>query len=306
MQSAPHGAGDGGEVSLYAEKPRPQVLSTKTLVIALGLHAVFFLLFWIFAFVRFKPKETVIPIDLTVVVNENLDGKEDEPPPLEESKPEPPPEPKPEPKPEPPPPPKVEKVDALEVVKEPPKKKEPEKEKKHPEKKPEPKPEPPKKTREQIMKERIARMRRNATTVKTPIVVKDRPSGDGRTAKKTLSDAEVRKLLNQGYVPGKSEQLATSEMQRCASLIKMALDRRWGELSPTIDQEGTVVLSAQFTDAGRLINCRIVSSCGSALSDRAALSVASTVGIVHGLSPEFIAKSRTSPIQIHYRVRGGR
>jgi TonB family protein len=95
-------------------------------------------------------------------------------------------------------------------------------------------------------------------------------------------------------------------MQRCASLIQMALNRRWDELSPTIDQEGMVVLEAQFTDAGRLVNCRIVRSCGSALSDRAALSVASSVGIVFGLSPEFIANSRKSPVQINYKVRGAR
>ena len=97
------------------------------MTIALVVHIVFFLSFWIVSLVNFKPKETVIPIDLTVVVNENLDGKEDEPPPLEQTQPEPPkPEPKPEPKVEPPPP-KIEKVEAVEMVKEPPKKKEPEK-----------------------------------------------------------------------------------------------------------------------------------------------------------------------------------
>ena len=94
---------------MFSEKVRPQVLSTRTLVIALLLHVAFFLSFWIFSLLNHKPKETIIPIDLTVVVNENLDGKEDEPPPLEETKPEPPPQPKPEPKVEPPPPPKVEK-----------------------------------------------------------------------------------------------------------------------------------------------------------------------------------------------------
>ena len=305
MQGAPHGACNGGEIGLlHGKKERPQVLSAKTLIIALIIHVLFFLSFWIFSLVSFKPKETVIPIDLTVVVNENLEGKEDEPPPLEQSKPEPPkPEPKIEPKVEPPPP-KVEKVEAVEMVKEPAKKKEPEKKKevKKPEKKKE---EPPKKTKEQLLKERIAKMRKSVTTVKTPIV-KNVPSGDGRTAKKTLSYEEVRRLLNQGYRPGKSEQLATSEMQRCASLIKMALDRRWSELSPEIDREGVVVLSAQFTDSGRLINCRVVRSCGSAMSDRAALSVASSVGVVFGLSPQFIEASRKSPVQINYNVRGGR
>ena len=291
---------------LYGEKKRPQVLSAKTLTVALVIHVAFFLSFWLFSLFNFKPKETVIPIDLTVVVNENLDGKEDEPPPLEQTKPEPPkPEPKPEPKVEPPPP-KVDKVEAVEMIKEPPKKKEPEKKKEEKKKEEKKKPEPPKKSREELLKERIAKMRKSVTTVKTPIVVKNVPSGDGRTAKKTLSDEEVRRLLNQGYCPGKSEQLAASEAQRCASLIKMALDRRWSELAPTIDREGMVVLEAQFTDAGRLINCRVVRSCGSAMSDRAALSVASTVGVVFGLSPEFIAASRKSPVQINYNVRGAR
>ena len=292
---------------MFTEKKRPEVLSTKTLIVALLIHMAFFFAFWIFSIVNFKPKEVVIPIDLTVVVNENLDGKENEPPPLEESEPEPPPEPKPEVKVEPPPPPKVENVEAVEVVKEPEtEKKSVKKVEKKPEKKPAKKPEKPKKTKEQLLRERIAKMRKSATTVKTPIVVKDVPSGDGRTSRKTLSDAEVRRLLNQGYVPGRSEQLAASEAQRCASLIKMALDRRWSEVSPTIDREGMVVLEAQFTDAGRLVNCRIVKSCGSVISDRAALSVASTVGIVFGLSPEFIASSRKSPVLINYNVRGGR
>ena len=292
---------------MFTEKKRPEVLSTKTLIVALLIHMAFFSAFWIFSIVNFKPKEVVIPIDLTVVVNENLDGKENEPPPLEESEPEPPPEPKPEVKVEPPPSPKVENVEAVEVVKEPEtEKKSVKKVEKKPEKKPAKKPEKPKKTKEQLLRERIAKMRKSATPVKTPIVVKDVPSGDGRTSRKTLSDAEVRRLLNQGYVPGRSEQLAASEAQRCASLIKMALDRRWSEVSPTIDREGMVVLEAQFTDAGRLVNCRIVKSCGSVISDRAALSVASTVGIVFGLSPEFIASSRKSPVLINYNVRGGR
>ena len=124
---------------MFTEKKRPEVLSTKTLIVALLIHMAFFSAFWIFSIVNFKPKEVVIPIDLTVVVNENLDGKENEPPPLEESEPEPPPEPKPEVKVEPPP--KVENVEAVEVVKEPEtEKKSVKKVEKKPEKKPAKKP----------------------------------------------------------------------------------------------------------------------------------------------------------------------
>jgi outer membrane biosynthesis protein TonB len=99
----------------------PKVLSLKTLLTALVVHLAFFLLLWAYSVVNFKDKEVVIPIDLTVVVNENLDGKKDEPPPLDDTPPPPPPKsvlPKTPPKAEPPP--KVdEKVDALVKVKEP-------------------------------------------------------------------------------------------------------------------------------------------------------------------------------------------
>jgi TonB family protein len=145
-------------------------------------------------------------------------------------------------------------------------------------------------------------MRKSATTVKTPIVVKNAPSGNGRTAKRTLSDAEVLKLLNQGYKPGTREQLATSELQRCLSLIQMALNSKWAEMAPAVDREGTVLLSVNFDSAGRMVNCRIARSCGSAVSDRAALSVASRVGYIAGLSPEFISKFRNSALTIRYKV----
>jgi TonB family protein len=236
-----------------------------------------------------------------VVVNENLDGKDDEPPPLEESKVEPP---KPPPKPEvEAPPPKLEKaVDAVEIVKEKPKKKPKAPEKKKPPEKKEKKPEPPKKSREELMRERMERMRKSATTVKTPIVVDNAPSGNGRTEKKTLSVAEIRKLLGQAYRPGKREQLASSERQRCLSLVQMALDSKWREISPPVEQGGMVHLSVNFDRAGRMVNCRIVKSCGNAVSDRAALTVASRVGYIAGLSQEFISEFSRSPLTIRYKV----
>ena len=130
-------------MEVWIDERRPEVLSTANVVLALVIHVACFLGFFFFARFHFKPKETVIPIDLTVVVNENLDGNEDEPPPLDDPPPKPPEPPKvvtP-----PPPPPKVDtKVDA--VVKEPEKKK----------------PEKPKET----LEERLKRMRES---------VKDKP-----------------------------------------------------------------------------------------------------------------------------------
>ena len=125
----------------YGEDKLPAVISGRTLTFALLVHLAFFVVFWVFAVCHglFDKKEEIIPIDLTVVVNENLEGKENEPPPLKN--------PDPPPKPEPPQP------------KAPPKAKEPEKPKelekivtnivtkvdKKETKKPEKKPEKPKK-----------------------------------------------------------------------------------------------------------------------------------------------------------------
>ena len=73
-----------------AERARPKVLSGNSLAIALGAHIAAFAALYLYAWIHgivVKPPD-VTPIDLTVVVNENLDGKENEPPPLK--KPEPP------------------------------------------------------------------------------------------------------------------------------------------------------------------------------------------------------------------------
>ena len=281
------------------EGRRPKVLDGANVVAALVIHVAAFLGLYVFAVFHglFDKPEEVVPIDLTVVVNENLDGKENEPPPLQ--KPEPP---KPKPKPEPPKP----------KPKEPEKPKELEKivtnivqkvEKKQ-EKKEEKKPEPPKKSAKELREDRLKQMRESARTVnkKVTIEVKNAPSGDGRTAKKTLTDAQIRDLLNKGYRPGTSEQLATSEMQRCLSLIQMAIKDKWDKLAPKIGNNGTVLLSVKFNSSGGLVNVRLAKSCGDRLSDEAALSVARSVSAIPGLSDEFKSKFRSEALTIRYYV----
>ena len=294
----------------FDEESRPQVFGFANFAKAVLLHLAVFLFFYGFAKLHFRPKEAVIPIDLTVVVNDNLDGDENEPPPLRQPDPPPPPTPRPEPKPVEPP--KAdEHVRAVEEIREKPSPKPPEKkpEPKPPEKKPEPK--PPEKTPEELRREReLARKKRmeemvsRATKVKTPITVRDQPSGNGRTARQTLSQKDILDKFNQGYRPGRTEQLAANELQRCISLIQMALDRQWEALSPTVDRSGVVYLTVQFSNAGRMQNCRISQSCGSAASDRAALNVANSVGVIVGLGPEFIAQSQKQPVTIRYTIRG--
>jgi len=268
----------------------PEVISTKNLVLAFVLHVAVFLVFLVFSKLNPKSEEIAIPIELTF-----------EAPPEEVAPDEAKPEPE-QPKPEikmPEPPPAEEKLDAVEKIEE---KKKPEK----PKEKPKPKPEPPKekpkpeKTKEQIKKEkeeakkkRLEAMRKGAKVVKNP-----KPTPVAGTGEKL--DPNWKKLLASGYKPSDKTQIATSEMQRCVSLIKMALDARWNQLSPDIGRPGTVVLKISITPSGQLVNCRIVKSCGDPLSDKAALTVASTTGRVAGLSPEFIRQNST--LTINYTV----
>ena len=291
------------------EGKRPKVLDGVNVAVALVIHVAFFAGLYVFAVFHglFDKPEEIIPIDLTVVVNENLDGKENEPPPLQKTeppKPKPKPEPpKPKPKPKEPEKPKeLEKI-VTNIVQKVEKKEEKKPEKKE-EKKPEKKPEEKKKTAKELRAERMQAMRDSAKTVNKPVTieVKNVPSGDGRTAKKTLTDAQIRDLLNKGYKPGTSEQLATSEEQRCQSLIRMAIERKWSQLAPRIGNNGTVLLSVQFNSSGGLINVRLAKSCGDKLSDDAALLVARSVSAIPGLSPEFISKYRREPLLLNYKV----
>ena len=285
------------------EGRRPNVFGGGNIAVALVIHAAAFLGLYLFAAFHglFDKPEEVIPIDLTVVVNENLDGKENAPPPLQKPdppKPKPkPPKPKPRPK-DPEKPKELEKI-VTNVVARLDKKEEAKAEKKE-----EKKPDEPKKTAKELREERMRKMRESAKTVskKVTIEVKNVPSGDGRTAKKTLTDAQIRDLLNKGYRPGTSEQLATSEMQRCLSLIQMAIKDKWDRLSPKIGNNGTVCLSVQFNSSGGLVNVRLAKSCGDRLSDEAALSVARSVSSIPGLSDEFISQFRREALTIRYYV----
>ena len=292
-------------------------MSTANVVFALVIHIVCFLGFFLFARLHFKQKETVIPIDLTVVVNENLDGNENEPPPLDDPPPKPPEPPEP-PKvvTPPPPPPKVDtKVDA--VVKEPEKPKPPEKPKetleermkrmresvkpKEPEKPKKEEPKKPEKTKEELLKERMEQMVKSAKTVK--IKVPDKPSGNGRTERQTMTEAQIRKLLSDGYVPSSKTQLATSTMQLCLSRIQMAINARWSQVNPRIGAEGYVLIAVRFNASGQMVNCRLSESCGDKTSDSAALTVVRSVAPIAGLDKEFLREFGKQDLIIRYKVQ---
>ena len=257
------------------ERPerRPEVLNGKTLLIALAIHLLLFLAFWIFAFFHglFDKDEEIIPIDLTVVVNENLDGKENEPPPLKNPDPPEPEKPKP-------------------VPKEKPKAKEPEK---------------PKKTAAELRKERIEQMRKSAKVSNKPVKIKvknAKASGNGRTDRKILSDAEIAKMLNMGYKPGTSNQLAANEEQLGYSLIKAAFEAKWDK-PPWTDTLRPMTIRVWFGGGGSVVRYTLEASSGDARADQSIKTAASRVGRVPALPAAFIDKYKSTGVPIRFTVK---
>ena len=146
-------------------------------------------------------------------------------------------------------------------------------------------------------------MRESAKTVNKTVTieVKNRPSGDGRTAKKTLSDAEVLKLLNAGYKPGTAEQIATSELQYAYSLIKMAIESKWDTPAWT-DTLRPMQIRLWFGPGGKILNYRLEHSSGDAAADQTIKSAAARVGSVPGLPQAFIEKFRSSGVPCRFTV----
>lgn len=280
------------------EEQRPKVLDPRVVFIVFLSHIAFFVGLWVVAIIKEwipEKQEEIIPIDLTVVVVENLDGKPDEPPPLKKPEPPPPPPPqppKPKPKPKPKEPEKPKELDkiATNIV---------EKVEKAPEKK-DPPPEP-KKTKKELREEKLKRMREKAKDTKLKPTTPTTPQPNGRTDKKTLTDAEIQKLLNAGYIPGSSTNLAASEEQMCYSLIKQAFEEKWDKPAWT-DTLKPMVIRVWFVAGGRIANFKLEQSSGDPKADATIKSAASRVGMVRGLTAGFIEKHGKSGVPVRFKV----
>lgn len=259
-------------------EPCPKVMSSRNLARAVALHVAVVVLFLIFS-IPLRRRAEIIPIDLTVVVAENLDGNEEEPPPMEKpvARPAPPPV-------EVKPPPVVEESKVEALIKEP--------------TKPKPKPQPPAekpKTREQLREERRKEMLKEAKIVKDS----GKRQPDGKTDKAKLSREEALKLLNQGYRAGKSDNLAADEEQRCISLIQQAFYSKW-ERPPWSSSLKEMLLDVNFDSAGHVTGFKLTQRSGEAAADRSVLEAAAKVSIVHGLSSGFLKKYPT--VTIRFKV----
>ena len=273
------------------ERP-PERHSAFNYIMAIAIHAAVILAFDYFAFWTPKDNEVVIPIELAVVVNENLDGAEDEPPPETPPQPEPDPEPEPPKPPETPPPPPdpvPDKVEAVEIKPpEPPKIQPPKVDKK--------KLEEDRKKREA---KRIEEMRNRATKVKDKSKpTSPPPRNNGRTDKRPK---DWEKYLNAGYKPSNvNSGLDASDNQRCIQLISKAFHDRW--VSPAWTSElREILLSVQFGAGGKVLGYNIIQSSGDPSADRTVLKAASLVHAVRGLSSAFLENNKT--VTVRFKVK---
>ena len=120
--------------------------------------------------------------------------------------------------------------------------------------------------------------------------------GAGTSAEKPLEDIDTKKMLEQGYRYGARNQLASSEAQRCVSLIKAAIDREWRKEETFNWYSGLrpIVLKLQLGAGGVVRGFVWQSGSGDADVDRTAQNALRRLkanGPINGLSAEFIKQN---------------
>ena len=151
----------------------------------------------------------------------------------------------------------------------------------------------------------MKKMRESAKQVnkKVTIEVKNaKASGDGRTDRQPMSQAEIQKLLGLGAKAGTSNQLAASDAQLGYSLIKMAVEDKW-EVPPWTDTLKPMTVRIWFGNGGRVVNYKLEKSSGDQKADQSILSAASRVGSIPGLPSAFIDAYKTKGIPCQFTVR---
>ena len=253
----------------------------------------------------FRPKEVVIPLDFTVVLEENLTEpnvppEKAEPETKKAPDPEPPvtaPDPDP-PKPVPlPDPPK----DAVAVEK----KKEPETKKKpDPVKKP---PEPAKKPPEPVKKPEPFKKGKRVEPPKRPPQPKfeelykpydpKKPASYKPVTDKKLSRAEIEKALREGARAGTRNEIPEDELSRCVVLVKRALYDAWEQPGGGDAGPRPALLDIRLDSTGRIVSYRIRQSSGSAYFDQTVLKAAANAAPIRGLTLAFLKQYETLTVE---------
>ncbi len=272
--------------------PPSSGLTWRTFGIAFVLHVALFLFFWGMGLINFRKPDVIIPIDMTIVPPwaQQTDDPDPDPNP-------PPPEVKQEVKPPPkaPEPEKVEVTRPVEAVEKVVEKKKPEKidlKKKAKLVKTPPTPQPPQKSLQDTAK----------VVTPKPVPVERPPDlkipdnvkkfGKGTAADKPLSNIDMKKMLDQGYRYGARNQIATSEAQRCVSLIQAAIRREWNKESfKWYSGLRPIQVDFQLGPGGVVRGFAIRAGSGDADVDRTAQSALRRLkanGRIDGLSAQFL------------------
>lgn len=244
-----------------------------------------------------RPKEVAIPLDFTVVIEQNLVAPnvpdtvpEPEPVKAPDPKPKPPPEPpKPKPLPEPP---KLKDVVAVETNKQP---------KKVETKKPAPpKPPPPKKpdfkkgTRVEAppAKPKEPRFDEMYKPYDPSKPVSAKPVTDPK-----LSRAEIEKALRGGARVGTRNSIPEDEVSRCVVLVRRALYDAWEQPGEGDAGPRPALLDIRLDNAGRIVSYRIRQSSGSAYFDQTVLKAAANAQAIRGLTVAFLKQYETLSVE---------
>jgi TonB family protein len=246
----------------------------------------------------FRPKELAIPLDFTVVLEENLvepnkplttEPDANKTPPAHTSEPEPVPDDVPPPVPLPAPIKDAIVLDKKEKPKPPPKAK--------PEVKPPPKIEEKKEFKKGPKVTRPAAPRPpkfediyKPYDASKPISVK--PVTD-----KMLSRAEIDKALLAGAREGTRNQIPEDEVSRCVVLVRRAMYEAWDQPGASDAGSRPALLDIRLDSAGHVVSYRIRQTSGSASFDQTVLKAAANAPPIRGLSLSFLKQYETLTIE---------
>jgi len=244
-----------------------------------------------------RPKELAIPLDFTVVLEENLvePNVPDDPTPAPDPKPLPEP-PKPAPLPEPPKPAPLPEPpkDAVAVEKKPdPPKKKPEKKPDPPPKQPAKKPDPPKPPPKKPEFQKGRRV--ESPKPKQPRFDElykpydpSKPVSTKPVTDKKLSRAEIEKALRDGARAGTRNSIPEDEMSRCVLLVRRALYEAWVQPGAADAGPRPALLDIRLDSTGRIVSYRIRQSSGSTYFDQTVLKAAANAQPIRGISLAFL------------------
>lgn len=244
----------------------------------------------------FRKKELSIPLDFTVVLDENEvepnvppqpepPAKTPEPPTKSVPLPDPP---KPLPLPDPP-------KDAV-VIKKTEKPKPPEKKPEPPQPKPpEKKPDPPKPP------EKKPFVKGTRVEARPPQPTQDftklKPVTTAPVTEKRLTKAEIAKALQDGAKPGTRNVLPEDEVSRCVMLVRRAMYEAWEQPGAGDAGPRPALLDIRLDSTGRVVSYRIRQSSGSAYFDQTVLKAAANVAPIRGLSLAFLKQYETLTVE---------